>query len=83
MKVMCIDESGQYPPAPFVKVGEIYTVVNIIPQSEVLNYRYIGLAPFYELEEIGRDGICYSHIAFAPLSEIDEKEFIREKEMVK
>lgn len=67
-EVICIDDKPKgTPQAPWlIQVGITYTVIQVIDAYDT---------KYYELSE--HTGVAYESIFFAPLSDIDETEFIR------
>lgn len=69
MRVMCIKDVWDYTlPGPYPEVGESYTVVGTIERFDIL---------YYHLEEC-HPKCAFDSSYFIPLSDIDEKEMIRE-----
>ena len=79
MKVMCIKEDsrtirGYYKGPPLLKLGEIYEVAEVTEWEGDYYYRIYIETEFRFLDFI--------HKLFARISDIDEKELIKERELV-
>ena len=77
-KVICIndtDDGDCFEPQPFdPQVGDTLTVLSIITGYGISGKSY----KCYLFEEIPNTDYCYDVKDFAPLSDIDETEFVRD-----
>ena len=78
MKVMCIDDRFIKKDGNEPKVGEIVTVIEIIDNNPYKG-NYVLLE--YPKSKNGNK-LCFRPSRFAPISNIDEKELIKERELV-
>lgn len=83
MKLMCVkdgirDAHINIPVWP--EVGNIYTFNRIIPKWGLVHPPADEKTEWWEVKEIM--GYCFASDLFAPLSDIDETEFINEKQLV-
>lgn len=75
MRVQCILVPGkEWDFPPNLEIGKTYTVIDE-GESHMTSHG-LQLRPWYELSE--DPGICYAKCLFIPVSDIDEREMIRE-----